>query len=169
MDIDKLNSVQKSVLVYTAKKYVKTDEQESAKKEDTLTLTEEAQRLLDQRKESKGKQQKNTRVIELKMLAKQLAKSNKKENKTVNMSKCFKIAARIGNGDKVPFKDMKFLRENAPELYKNALLFKRHNPEPKKYKSCLNKEDERASANRQNATLNASTDVGDTTVSDFDV
>lgn len=161
MDIDKLNKVQTTVLTYTPKKYAKADSQETVSKEDTLTLTEEAQKLLAQRKENKEKQQKSTWVIELNMLTKQLTDSMKKENKPVNMSKCFKIAARIGNGDKVPLKDMKFLRENAPELYKNALLFKRHNPEPKKYKSCLDKEDEKASQNRQNALFDTSVGADD--------
>ena len=161
MDIDKLNRVQKSVLTYTPNKYVKSENQETVRKEDTLTLTKEAQQLLAQRKENKEKQQKNTGILELDMLAKQLANSKKKDNKTVNMSKCFKIAARIGNGDKVPLKDLKFLRENAPELYKNALLFKKHNPEPKKYKSCLDKEDETASKNRQDALFDTSAGADD--------
>lgn len=165
MEIDKMNSVQNTVLTYTPKKYVKSEVQEPVNKEDTLTLTEDARQLLAQRKENK---QKSAGIIELNMLIKQLTSSKKKENKTVNMQKCFKIAARIGNGDKVPLKDLKFLRENAPELYKNALLFKRHNPEPKKYKSCLDKEDEEASANRQNAMFDTSVGADDAIVLSLD-
>lgn len=168
MDIDKLNGVQNTVLTYTPKKYVKSNSQEPVSKEDTLTLTEDAQKLLAQRKENKEKQQKSTWLIELNMLIKKLADSKKKENKNVNMSKCYKIAARIGNGDKVPMKDMKFLRENAPELYKNALLFKKHNPEPKKYKSCLDKEDEKASTNRQNALFDTPIGAGDAILLNLD-
>lgn len=164
MDIDRLNHVQKTVTAYTPKKYAKSDSQESVNKEDTLTLTEEAQELLSQRRENKEKKQKSADIIQLEMLVKQLENANKKEHKVVNMSKCFKIAARISNGDKVPLKDMKFLRENAPELYKNALLFKKLNPEPKKYKSCLDKEDEEASKNRQDAMFDTSVGADDAIV-----
>lgn len=169
MGIDKLNHVQKSIITYTPKKYVKSDDQEPISKEDTLTLTKEAQELLTQRKENKEKNQKSADIIQLEMLVKQLENSNKKENKVVNMSKCFKIAARISNGDKVPLKDMKFLRENAPELYKNALLFKKHNPEPKKYKSCLDKEDEEISKNRQDALFDTSVGADDAIVLNLDI
>ena len=168
MDIDKLNRVQNIAVTYTAKKYVKSDDQEPVNKEDTLTLTKEAQELLAQRKENREKTQKSADIIQLDMLIRQLESSNKKENKVVNMSKCFKIAARISNGDKVPLKDMKFLRENAPELYKNALLFKKHNPEPKKYKSCLDKEDEIASKNRQDSLFDTSVGADDAIVLNLD-
>ena len=158
MGIDKLNGVQKSLLTYTPKKSTKLDDQQPARNEDTLTLTKEAQKLLAQKKAIK---QKSMGVTELNALIRKQDNIKKKSNRTVNMSKCFKIAARIGNGDKVPLKDMKFLRENAPELYKNALLFKKHNPEPKKYKSCLDKEDERASKNRQDAMFDTSVGADD--------
>ena len=163
MDIKKLNNVQKTVLTYTPTKYAKTDEQQPVKKEDTLMLTEDAKQLLAQRKESK---QKSMGVIDLSTLTRKqdYSKKKQKKNKSVNMSKCFRIAARIGNGDKVPLKDLKFLRENAPELYKNALLFKKHNPEPKKYKSCLDKEDEIASKNRQDAMFDTSAGADDAMV-----
>ena len=158
MGIDKLNRVQKTTLVYTPKKITKSDDQQPVSNKDTLTLTKEAQKLLAQRKANK---QKSLGVIELNSLTRKQDNIKKKSNKTVNMSKCFKIAARIGNGDKVPLKDMRFLRENAPDLYKNALLFKKHNPEPKKYKSCLDKEDEKASKNRQNAMFDTSVGADD--------
>lgn len=145
MDINKLNGVQKTEITYTATKYVKADEKESGSKgkTDTLTLTKEARQYLARKKESKkGEKFQSTGSLQLDILKRYKENAQKKEKKAVNMQKCYRIAARIGNGDKVPLKDMKFLRENAPELYKNALLFKRHNPEPKKYKSCLDKEDE---------------------------
>lgn len=165
MDVGKLNRVQKTVLTYTPKKATKSDNQPPASNEDTLTLTKEAQQLLAQRKANK----KNSMgVIELNTLTRKQDNVKKKRNKTVNMSKCFKIAARIGNGDKVPLKDIKFLRENAPELYKNALLFKKHNPEPKKYKSCLDKEDEMASKNRQDTLFDTSAGAGDTMLLNLD-
>lgn len=168
MDINKLNCVQKTVATYTPRKKEKSDDQDPVNKEDTLTLTKEAQELLSQRKENVEKKQKSADTTQLDMLARQLESSNKKDNKVINMSKCFKIAARISNGDKVPLKDMKFLRENAPELYKNALLFKKHNPEPKKYKSCLDKEDENASKNRQDSLFDVSVSADDAIVLNLD-
>lgn len=144
MSIDKLNGVQKSGITYTATKYVKADEKEmeSGRKTDSLTLSKEAQQYLARKKEAKNEKFQSTGSLQLDILKRYKENAQKKEKKAVNMQKCYRIAARIGNGDKVPMKDMKFLRENAPELYKNALLFKKHNPEPKKYKSCLDKEDE---------------------------
>ncbi|MDE6579439.1 MAG: hypothetical protein K2K41_02785, partial [Ruminiclostridium sp.] len=70
------------------------------------------------------------------------AKENKGGNRIQDLAKCMKIARRIMHGDRVPLKDHKFLAEKFPELYKNSLMFKQHNPEPKKYKSVLSKEDE---------------------------
>ena len=148
MKIDELNSVQSTKLTYTPTKYGESNENEveNANKKDILTLTKEAQQFLDANKDNKknNKQEteKNTGNLGLDMLRRLMESSGKKENKGPNMLKCYKIAARISNGHKVPLKDMKYLRENAPELYKNALLFKKHNPKPKKYKSCLDKEDD---------------------------
>lgn len=163
MDIDKLNNVQKTVITYTPTKYVKSDENEAVSKRDTLTLTKEAQKLLAQEKETKSKKFQSTGSMELDVLKKQLDKANEKKNKkrVVNMSKCFKIASRISNGDKVPLKDIKYLRENAPELYNSALLFKKHNPEPEKYKSCLDKEDEEYMKQRQDDMYNVSVGADD--------
>ena len=161
MNIDKLNSVQRNTITYTPTKYVKSDEKEAVSKRDTLILTKEAQKLLAQEKEAKAEKFQSTGFMELDVLRRQLDTSSKKENKVPNMSKCFKIAARIGNGDKVPLKDMKYLRENAPELFKNAILFKKHNPNPKKYKSCLDKEDEEYMRQRQENFSNMSVGADD--------
>ena len=149
MNIDKLNNVHKYAAASASTKYTKPDEKETVSERDTLTLTEEAQKLLTREKEAKSEKYQSTGFMELDMLKRQLDRSNEKECKVVNMSKCFKIAARISNGDKVPLKDMKYLRENAPELFKNALMFKKYNPEPKKYKTCLDKDDEEYMRQRQ--------------------
>lgn len=63
------------------------------------------------------------------------------------MSRCMKIAQRIMNGDNVPIKDMKYLRENYPDLMRQAFLFRRSNPEPKDYKSVLEDEEEQGTDN----------------------
>ena len=169
MSIDKLNGVQKSGITYTATKYVKADEKESGSgnKTDTLTLSREAQQYLARKKEAKNEKLQSTGSLQLDILKRYKENAQKKENKAVNMQKCYKIAARIGNGDKVPLKDLKFLRENAPELYKNALLFKKHNPEPKKYKSCLDKEDEEHMKRHQNDMMDAAVGADDAIVLDL--
>lgn len=164
MSIDKLNRVQTAALTYSPTTYTKSEKEEAESKKDTLTLTEEARQFLANRKAGKEEKQQNTGSLQLDIIRQRLDQTDKKKNKTANMSKCFKIAARIGNGDKVPLKDMKYLRENAPELYKNALLFKKHNPEPKKYKTCLDEEDERYSAQKSASLVEASVGADDAIV-----
>ena len=167
MSIDKLNKVQSASVAYTPAKYTKSDKEETESKRDILTLTEEAQQFLENRKPDRKEEQKSTGSLQLDFIRKQLDQTDKEKNKMADMSKCFKIAARISNGDKVPLKDIKYLRENAPELYKNALMFKKHNPEPKKYKSCLNEEDEKYMAQKSASLAEASVGADDAIVLDL--
>ena len=169
MNIDKMNRVQSTSLTYTPTKYVKSDNEETDNKKDTLNLTKEAQQLLAKEKARKRGNRQNVGFLQQDLIRRQLEETNKKENKVANMSKCFKIAARIQNGDRVPLKDMKYLRENAPELYKSALLFKKHNPEPKKYKSCLDKEDEKSLGTKNSSLMEASVGADDAIVLDLNV
>ena len=149
MKIDKLIGVQKNMIAYKSAKNAISKKTESESKRDMLTLTKEAQQFLANIKERKQE------------MRKQQSENSGKKSKGPNMSKCYKIAGRIGNGHKVPLKDLKYLKENAPELYKNALMFKKHNPEPKKYKSCLDKEDEEYMREKQNALSGASAGASD--------
>lgn len=59
-----------------------------------------------------------------------------------DLGKCMTIAARIMNGDTVPQKDHKFLAEKYPELYEQAILMRRINHDPKKYKSLVEDDEE---------------------------
>lgn len=59
-----------------------------------------------------------------------------------DLGKCMTIAARIMNGDTVPQKDHKFLAEKYPELYEQAILMRRINHDPKRYKSLIEDEEE---------------------------
>lgn len=161
MKIDNLNAVQNIMLTYTPAANSRSDKEEVEDKKDTLTLTEEAKQFLAKEKADKKVKQQSTESFNADFARFLSEQSSKKENKAVNMSKCFKIAARISNGDKVPMKDMKYLRENAPELYKNALLFKKINPKPKKYKSCLNKKDEESLGSRNNSLVEATVGADD--------
>ena len=55
--------------------------------------------------------------------------------------KCFKIYLRIVSGDVVPLKDEQFLKEHEPELFTNALLFRKQKENPKKHKSLVKDKD----------------------------
>ncbi len=172
MAIDKLNSVQNIPVTYTPKKIAANNNQAKAGRTDTLTLTKEGQEYLARQNAEKNgtnkqgdvstkNQEKNSSIIQLEAFIKQLeeSKENKSSSRVMDLAKCMKIARRIMNGDKVPLKDQKFLAEKFPDLFRNALMFKKHNPEPKKYKSVLDKEDEENSSNSPFP----ETDCGDST------
>ncbi|MCM1299719.1 MAG: hypothetical protein NC203_08825 [Firmicutes bacterium] len=100
------------------------------------------------------KDEQNSSILsQLEAMKKNLEESEKNNKSSINdLSKAMKIASRIMNGDKVPMKDRKFLAEKYPDLFKNALMFRKQNPEPKKYKSCLDKEDEETNDNNLSVT-----------------
>ncbi len=63
---------------------------------------------------------------------------------------CMKIAARIKKGDKVPIKDIKYLLKNDPQLYQTAMMSKKHNDNPKRWKQLSPDEDDIALSNKFN-------------------
>ena len=159
--INKLGAGYQNPVKYTLGKAVSENKQAKSPKTDILTLTQEAQEYLARtnktnksekteqedllnKDQNQKDQEKTTAMTEFEFFAKQLqeSKENKSSNRIQDLAKCMKIARRIMHGDRVPLKDHKFLAEKFPELYKNSLMFKQHNPEPKKYKSVLSKEDE---------------------------
>ncbi|MDE6724657.1 MAG: hypothetical protein K2J79_03540 [Ruminiclostridium sp.] len=161
MAINKLGDAYQNPIKYTPNKTVSENKQAKSLRTDILTLTQEAQEYLARtsktnkseksgqedllnKETNKNDQEKSNSMIEFEFFTKQLeeAKENKGGNRIQDLAKCMKIARRIMHGDRVPLKDHKFLAEKFPELYKNSLMFKQHNPEPKKYKSVLSKEDE---------------------------
>lgn len=160
MAINRLGASTQNPIQYTPNKIGSESKQTKSPRTDTLTLTQEAQQYLARTKNKSEKseqgnfsstnQEKNTSFIEMEAFIKQLqeSKENKSGNRIQDLAKCMKIARRIMHGDKVPLKDQKFLAEKFPELYKNSLMFKQHNPEPKKYKSVLDKEDEENGENQ---------------------
>ena len=91
-------------------------------------------------------QERKEREQELDMLEKQLEASKKEaeamEDTFKTFSKCMTIASRIAKGDIVPAKDLKFLAEHEPDLYKQAIMLRTPNPKPKKHKSLVDDEDE---------------------------
>lgn len=156
MSINKLGSTMPSTISYTPKKNARQNNQAKSGNTDILTLTQEGRDFLARKKAekvngsekqdifSKKDQNKSTSDIQMDIFMKQLqeSKENKSEDRIQDFAKCMKIAARIMHGDRVPMKDMKFLAEKNPDMFRNAVMLKRHNPEPKKYKSVLDKGDE---------------------------
>ena len=78
------------------------------------------------------------------------------------MIKCLTIASRIIAGDKVPYKDQKFLQEKNPDLFFKANLLKTPKLKPKEHKSVLGEEDE----DENNGNEEVSLDNADISVSD---
>ncbi len=63
---------------------------------------------------------------------------------------CMKIAARIRKGDKVPVKDLRYLLKKDPQLYQMAMINKKPNDNPKKWKQLSPDEDDIALSNKGN-------------------
>lgn len=123
---------------------------EKPKTEDELALLEAQQK---QQEELQKKQQEEARKKQLEnekaMLEMQLESAKEQseaiEDSFSTFSKCMTIAHRITKGDKVPLKDMKYLMEHEPDLYKQAILMRQPNPKPKEHKSVLEEDDEQVS------------------------
>ncbi len=112
----------------------KTEETAQKAKTDSFTPSEQAEKALRNAEE------------ELSMLEQMLGSSKEQSEASAesfdDFAKCMKIAARIMNGDFVPVKDHKFLSEKYPEIYEQAILMRRVNPEPKKYKSLVDDDED---------------------------
>ncbi len=123
---------------------------EKPKTEEDLKLLEEQKK---QQEEMQKKQQEEARKKQLEnemaMLEMQLESAKEQseaiEDSFSTFSKCMTIAHRITKGDKVPLKDMKYLMEHEPDLYKQAILMRQPNPKPKEHKSVLEEDDEQVS------------------------
>ncbi|MBQ9384837.1 MAG: hypothetical protein IJT87_11435 [Ruminiclostridium sp.] len=100
----------------------------------------------EQRRKQAEEQAAKQKEQEQKMLEEEL-KSSKEEAEAMedmfeSFAKCIKIAARITKGDIVPMKDIKYLAEHEPDMYKQAILMRMPNDHPKKHKSLIKDEDE---------------------------
>ena|GEM_PF-4492368 len=107
----------------------------------------EARRAAEQerrRKEQQAKEQ--AKQNELQMLTQELENARDQADAVGDSfevySKCLTIASRISRGDSVPLKDMKYLAEHEPDMFKQAILLRVPNDHPKKHKSVLEDEDE---------------------------
>lgn len=104
---------------------------------------EEAQKKAAE--EAKQKQMENEKAMLEMQLESAKEQSEAIEDSFSTFSKCMTIAHRITKGDKVPLKDMKYLMEHEPDLYKQAILMRQPNPKPKEHKSVLEEDDEQVS------------------------
>ena len=126
--------------------FTASQKSEKPKTEEELAQLEAQQK---QQEELQKKQQEEARKKQLEnekaMLQMQL-ESAKEQSEAIEdsfsaFSKCMTIAHRITKGDHVPMKDMKFLMENEPDLYKQAIMLRQPNPKPKEHKSVLEDEE----------------------------
>lgn len=116
---------------------------------------EEAKRLLEQQKAAEAeqerlrkeeeKQKKLERENELSMLNEQL-ESAKEQAESIadsfaDLGKCLTIALRITRGDNVPMKDMKFLSEHEPDMFKQAIMMRQPKSDPEDCDSVLEDDD----------------------------
>ena len=115
---------------------VKQEDKQNSENKDTFRLSPEAQRKAEL-----------ARLKEEMKNADEQAEAAGESMKI--LSRCIKIATRILNGDKVPLKDMKYLQENEPDMFKQAITLRRINPEPKEYDSVLEDEEEDKTENTQ--------------------
>ena len=87
------------------------------------------------------KMQRDSNAMQLRLLT-ELSRKDDKSNDVDAQSKCLTIAMRILRGDKVPAKDMKFLLQNNPGLYFQAMMFRREKEDPEVYESITDDEDD---------------------------
>ncbi len=95
-----------------------------------------------QEQEAKMREKQN----EIEMLTQELENSNKEAEAMGDSfkiySRCLTIASRISRGDSVPMKDMKYLAEHEPDMFKQAILLRMPNDHPEKHKSVLDDDEE---------------------------
>ncbi|MBP5604210.1 MAG: hypothetical protein J6X60_01520, partial [Ruminiclostridium sp.] len=120
-----------------------------------LSPTEELRRQYEQleqektEKELMRRQKQEQKAQENEAAVKRLeeeVKATKKHAEAIEeefeaFANCMKIASRISRGDIVPGKDIKYLMEHEPDLYKQAIMLRMPNPKPKKYDSVLDEEE----------------------------
>ncbi len=117
-------------------------------KQDALKAAEEKAAREAEKKaqeEAERKQELARRESELSMLEMQLKSSDEQAEAAADsfeaFSKCLTIAQRITRGDKVPMQDIKYLMENEPDLYKQAIMMRQPNSKPKEYDTVLDEDD----------------------------
>ena len=114
--------------------------------DDTVSISAEARALLAEDEKLNPYDEKAREVAEM---LRQLERApDPADNPYMDKIKCLQIAMRIMNGDHVPTKDRQFLLENEPQMYSQALLLRRNNNDPKKYKSLIEDKKDEAETDR---------------------
>lgn len=151
MNISKVNKIkaieilpnafkQSNSAKHLSKSSVPNDQLDNQLMEDILSISDEARALLaedDLLDSNNGALSESGLATMLEQLRES---SNPSNNPYPDKTKCLQISMRIINGDEVPTKDMQFLMKNEPGLYARALLLRRQNDKPKKYKSLVDGE-----------------------------
>ena len=119
-----------------------------AKREEEAQKKAEALKEKEKLQKEKEAQEKKAKQQELESLNQQL-ESAKEQADAIgdsfkDTSKCLLIAMRITRGDIVPLKDMKFLMDHEPDLYKQAIMLRQPKDDPEECDSVLEEEDESA-------------------------
>ena len=129
-------------------------------------LEEQKKAAEDLKRRQEQKQKEKEQEQELDMLQKQLEASKKEseamEDQFEAFAKCLKIASRVSRGDIVPPKDLKYLAEHEPDLYKQAILMRMPNPKPKKHKSVVGDEEEESQETQSSESASGSESGDDT-------
>lgn len=138
-----------------------TDSIESKKnsKEDILTISEEAQLALEEKREEMLREMEEKSAM-IENFKEQMKASESEESPYEIELKCLLIAMRIIGGDEVPQKDKSFLMEHKPDMYINSITFRKQSEDPKKHKSLLKDKKQNDSiqeAQKLNIELNSST------------
>ncbi len=126
-------------------KYMSPKDREEALKKAEEKEAKEAEEQKQQEAQKKAEQQNELSMLKM-QLESAKEQSEAAEESFAAFGKCLIIAQRITRGDIVPTKDIKYLMENEPELYKQAILMRQPNDDPKKHKSVL-EDDEKTENN----------------------
>ena len=116
-----------------------------AKREEEALKKEEETKEKEKLQKEKEVQEKKAKQQELESLNQQL-ESAKEQADAIgdsfkDTSKCLLIAMRITRRDIVPQKDMKFLAEHEPDLFKQAIMLRQPKEDPEKCDSVLEEEE----------------------------
>ena len=121
---------------------------------DKLSLSRQAVAYIDQQRAQLEQKLEEHRAKQRSKLAEAQGKSKEldmlgEQMKVLEL--CMKIAASVMKGDKVPAKDLEFLRLNDPDGYRIAMALRRHKDDPEEVDSVLEDEEE----NRDNSAQGA--------------
>lgn len=133
-----------------------------AKREEEALKKEEEAKEKERLQKEKAEQEKRAKQQELESLNQQL-ESAKEQADAIGQSfkdtsKCLLIAMRITRGDIVPQKDMKFLAEHEPDLFKQAIMLRQPKEDPEECDSVLEDEENAENSSDYSPESGGSTD-----------